>query len=74
MLKPWRMIMVCGSIAFFGGTFTDWIIKGTIKPFTMLLTAFHVAMLLVFYKPELKELIDKIKGNNDDDFRGGNFG
>jgi hypothetical protein len=74
MLNRWRMIMLCGNIAVVVGVLTSWIMEGAIKPFTLALTAFNIAMMFTMYKPELKELIDKIKGNNDDDFRGGNFG
>lgn len=67
------MIMLCGSIAVVGGNFTEWILKGTLKPLTIVLTAFNIAIIVTMYKQELKELIDKIKGD-DDDFNSGNFG
>lgn len=70
-MKRLRMFVVCGNIAGFGGTLAEWIIKGKLRPLTIVLTAFCAAMLLAFYKEELKELLEKIRGNNDDDFRGG---
>jgi hypothetical protein len=74
MLKQLRMIILCGSIACSTETLLEWMVMGTIKPLTLVLTAFNIATVLTFYMSELKELIDKIKGDNDDDFRGGNFG
>lgn len=73
MLKRWRMIMLCGSISVSVGTLVEWMIKGTIKPLTLVITAASIATIVTLYKTELKELIDKIKGD-DDDFGNGNFG
>lgn len=66
--------MVCANISLIGGVITSWVLEGTMKPLTIVITAFNTAMMLTMYRGELKELIEKIKGNNDDDFGGGSFG
>lgn len=74
MFKRISMIMLCASIALIGGVLSSWILEGTIKPLTMVLTALDIAIIVTMYKEELKELIAKIKGDDDDDFNRGNFG
>lgn len=74
MLKRWRMIMLCASLAFIIETILEMLVGINQSGISIVTTAVHLAVVLTFYKPELKELIDKIMGNNDDDFRGGNFG
>lgn len=70
-MKRLRMFVVCGNVAGIGGILAEWIINGELRPLAIVLTALSVAMLLTFYKEELKELLERIRGDNDDDFRGG---
>jgi ascorbate-specific PTS system EIIC-type component UlaA len=69
-----RMIMLCGSLACILETFLEIIVGIKQSAFSIVVTALNLALILTFYKPELKELINKIMGNDDDDFRGGNYG
>jgi hypothetical protein len=71
MIKQWRMIMLCGSIAVSVETILEMMVGIKQSPLSIVVTSFNVAMIFTLYKPELKELIDKFKG---DGFNGGNFG
>ncbi|MFC3798104.1 hypothetical protein [Cohnella sp. GCM10012308] len=71
-MKKVRMIMLCANIAISTEVILEMIVGIKQKPLTIALVALNVAMILTLYKEELKELIKKIKG--DDDFTGGNFG
>ncbi|CAM3060837.1 hypothetical protein PASE110613_14965 [Paenibacillus sediminis] len=73
-IKRLRMIMLCGSLACILETLLEMIVGIRQSALSIVISVVNLAMALTFYKPELKELIDKIIGNNDDDFRGGNFG
>lgn len=67
-----RIIMLCGSLACILETFLEILVGIKQSAFSIVFTAVNLAVVLTFYKAELKELIDKIMGNDDDDFRGGN--
>lgn len=73
-IRRLRMIMLCASLAFIIETILELFVGIKQSGISIVIIAVHLAIVLTFYKPELKELIDKIMGNNDDDFRGGNFG
>lgn len=66
--------MFCGNIAAIVGVLISWMVEGSVKPTTLVLTAFSISLTLTFYQPELKELYNKIFNGNDDDFSGGSFG
>ncbi len=66
-------MILCANIAVIIGVIFSWVLEG-VRPISMVITAFNIANILTFYKEELKELIEKIKGNDDDDFHGGSFG
>lgn len=66
------MIMLCASLACIIETILEMCVGIKQSAVSIVVTASQLATVLTFYKPELKELIDKIRG--DDDFRGGNWG
>ncbi|UUZ84036.1 hypothetical protein LJK88_09880 [Paenibacillus sp. P26] len=74
LLKQLRLILLCGSLACILETFLEMIVGIKQSAFSSVVTAFNLAVVITFYRPELQELIDKIKGDSDDDFRSGNFG
>lgn len=66
-----RTIMFCGSLACVLETFLEILVGIKQSAVSIVFTAVNLALILTFYRKDLKDLIDKIMGNDDDDFRGG---